>query len=644
MPFNIVGGVTQRYYYTLPNSLDLITTSPTRDDIYKFLSQIPYKKFPEFVLDILTMVEGHSPVDVTDGPGDQKQDILTITPQGERCLTQCKHTEKLGSTYAGDEADRMVAACLRKDCKVAFFVTNGDLTPPTKTFFTDNEYNRGLPAASGVIFSMDYWNGAKIWEKIKNCSDILNKWFSGMGQTSALKSFQFDVTIQKLPYKNQFVNGSSYDEIIALLLGKSIITRIGDTDDYSAQLTSGIIVEISPWYQFSGQLDINYMLPDDLLAFLHQPMYALRIKATVAGEKFDPEAVRDEIIASLFSFSLPKLEDSQWWHITAGKCHSFVFIHDIGQPRELKLCSAKTYIQVGTLSVKSELEYCSLKEADFKPVKDEDGDEVDLWEHSSGIKVYQMFDQKLDPVEVYKYQYEQLGRLNGLKASDFYAAEGIEPSLSMRIRKILPASWIALTQDSGNVLLWGVTDDSDINFVHKKLEVIGVKVLRVKDEDRDHLLASVANNLPPTISAFISEMQILSFPVSLQKRILACIIELPIPVPMDEHIAMRLLNYKFAIEDYFGFSNMGEQTEIKSHTSELPSLLYDLFTVRGKLMLDIGIRSNPLKIFIRFKDYHLVPSNDYALICIDEVQKILSDIHRVVTGESINSVGYFVRS
>ena len=63
-----------------------------REGIFKYLSQIGYDKFPEFVLDILIKIEGHSPIDVTDGQGDEKQDIITLNPSGERCLTQCKHT------------------------------------------------------------------------------------------------------------------------------------------------------------------------------------------------------------------------------------------------------------------------------------------------------------------------------------------------------------------------------------------------------------------------------------------------------------------------------------------------------------------------------------------------------------------------
>ena len=51
MKYNIVAGVSQQFYHSIPSDLDLIQTSPTRDGVFQMLSQIPYDKFPEFILD-----------------------------------------------------------------------------------------------------------------------------------------------------------------------------------------------------------------------------------------------------------------------------------------------------------------------------------------------------------------------------------------------------------------------------------------------------------------------------------------------------------------------------------------------------------------------------------------------------------------
>jgi hypothetical protein len=119
MLYQQVGGMTPHIYHTLPDSIDEISTDPLKENIFKMLSQISYDEFPEFVKDVLVKVEGHRLFDITDGVGDEKQDILTFDKDGKRCLTQCKHTINHESHYNGDEVDLMVVACMRKNCSHA---------------------------------------------------------------------------------------------------------------------------------------------------------------------------------------------------------------------------------------------------------------------------------------------------------------------------------------------------------------------------------------------------------------------------------------------------------------------------------------------------------------------------------------------
>lgn len=140
----IVGGMTQQFYHTIPDDKDFIITSPKKESIFEFLSQIGFDKFPEFIKDILVKIEKHTIIDITDGPGDEKQDILTTTPEGHRCLIQCKHSINISSHYSGDELDRIVSACLRKNCKHAIFVTNTDLTPQAKKICNRQRVSKGV--------------------------------------------------------------------------------------------------------------------------------------------------------------------------------------------------------------------------------------------------------------------------------------------------------------------------------------------------------------------------------------------------------------------------------------------------------------------------------------------------------------------
>jgi len=66
---------------------------PKRDAIKDLMAQLPSSEFPELVEQILVENFLHKRGDITDGTGDENRDIHTLTPTGERHLTQCRHTQ-----------------------------------------------------------------------------------------------------------------------------------------------------------------------------------------------------------------------------------------------------------------------------------------------------------------------------------------------------------------------------------------------------------------------------------------------------------------------------------------------------------------------------------------------------------------------
>ena len=139
----ILRATALEYYHSIPSELDLVTISPEQNAIFQYLSAVHPDAFQYFVADVLVLVERHHLIDVTGGPGDEKQDILTQTPDGLRQLTQCKHTVNFMEKSSGDDLDQLFAAAFRKDCQSALYVTNGELTPQAKRYVTDHEYLRG---------------------------------------------------------------------------------------------------------------------------------------------------------------------------------------------------------------------------------------------------------------------------------------------------------------------------------------------------------------------------------------------------------------------------------------------------------------------------------------------------------------------
>lgn len=633
MSYKIISGTTQHFYHTIPSELDLITTTPTREGIFKYLSQIGYDKFPEFILDILIKVEGHSPLDVTDGQGDEKQDILTINPKGERCLTQCKHTVDYKSHYNGDDLDLLVVACIRKACKQAIFVTNADLTPQGKKYVNDSEYNRGFenPADCPII---DYWNGFKIWDRIKNNKDIINKWFSGLGQVHGLRSFKFDLTIQELPFKKNLDHeGDSFDAILKLLSGKPWITETTLGFEYKANISKNYEVNIKKWFQFTGGLDINYLPPNQDISFLNQPAYALTIEVNINSsiDKYSPSEVRDEIVNKIANDVLNNDSIANWWHLTSSQIRSIIYLHDISEPREIQLTQAATFVKTNHKSTTNELNYCSLLESQFDL---SENDEDSIWTHKkTEIKVVQMFEQLINPVEQYNHQLIQYKRLDSIKTHNFYAIENIDSSMLMRIRRILNHEWVVLQHNQNN-LIWGVPpDDSpkEVELINKKLELLNLKILNVKKEDIQYMLENVQKDIAPSTWMIISELKNLSFPILLNKRTFWLSKELPLKSSIDIEKAMAILKYKYTLENENGFDHLQGKSEMKLNSSELRELLFDFFTFRGNIMLDIAIYNEPISINVRFYQESTESSQDLAIKFIDEFLKIYDDINQLIS-------------
>ncbi len=240
---SILSATTQHWYHLVEGEEERAKLTPQRDAILAILAQIPYDKFPELVEDLLVEAEGHIRVDVTDGPGDEKQDILTKTKAGERHLTQCKHTTKHTEKSSGDGLDVLFGACHRKNCRHGLYVTNGELTPQAKRYITDDEFRR---LASGAL-ELDYWDAKRIWERIERSPNVLKKWFGGMVQADGLRLFYFDIVVQNCPRS-------------ILLCAHQMIDYLGDPGQIGAPDLKYTVEES---VKADAQIDVPYVVSEE---------------------------------------------------------------------------------------------------------------------------------------------------------------------------------------------------------------------------------------------------------------------------------------------------------------------------------------------------------------------------------------------
>ena len=529
--------------------------------------------------------------------------------------------------------DFLVAACLRKNCKQAIFVTNSDLTPQGKKYINDEEYNRGF-ANPVDCPSIDYWNGFKIWDRIKGNQDIINKWFSGLGQVHGLRSFKFDLTIQELPFqKGLSQECDSFEAILELLSEKTWITEKTQGLEYIAKVSKNYDVSIKKWFQFTGGLDINYLLPNQDISFLNQPVYALTVEVNINSntDKYSPTEIRNEIVNKIADEVLTNSADKKWWHITSSQTRTIIYLHDISEPREIQLTQATTFVKTNNNPASNELDYCSLEGSDFSLQEKEEDDEI--WIHNNTeIQVVQMFEQQINPIEQYNRQLIQYGQLHEIKSYNFYAIENIDSSLLMRIRRILNHEWIAI-QYNENTIIWGVPPDFNqkgLEIINKKLELLNLEVLQVRDEDVPNILDNVQKEIAPSTWMFTSELKTVSYPILLNRRIFWLSKKLPLKFKIDVDKAMKLLEYKYSIENEFGFDNLAGKKEMKLNSSELRELLFDFFTFRGNRMLDIAIYNDTISINVRFKEDSTEPSQLLASKYIDDFLKIYDEIDKLL--------------
>src|SRR6056297_1348588 len=213
----IVQHLTKIYYHNIPHEYDFaeelqeiqnlrsghpVTESetpsksllPHRDAITDLMAQLPASDFPELIEQILIENHNHTRGDITDGSGDQSRDIHTITPNGEKHLTQCRHTENpYKSNLDRHDLDELWSATGRLQYDKGLLVTNADMTTPAKANYVNGDYEREWYPELKV------WNDRDLWDEIRDNQNLLNRWFSGLAQLHSVKRFSFRALPVRMP-------------------------------------------------------------------------------------------------------------------------------------------------------------------------------------------------------------------------------------------------------------------------------------------------------------------------------------------------------------------------------------------------------------------------------------------------------------
>ena len=636
----ILQAFTEQYYHTVPGELKKITLTPEREAIFKHIAQIGSTKFPEFILDILTHVDGHKSIDITDGPGDEKQDILTVTPSGERQLTQCKHTINYKNKYTGNELDVLFAACCRKNCKKGILVTNSDLTPQAKRYVTDREFARGWRGNHANLPEIDYWNNNRIWERIATNDAILNKWFSGMGQTHGLRQFSFHLIVQNLPSGD--VQRIKCEEIFVSLKNKVPITQIDKSNSYEIILNEELSFIIGDSFHSDLDIGLNYIPTEKEHGLVNIPLWSIAIQVKVANTvgQYSSSTYRDMVVKFLGSNALPILTKNDWRHFIATTPKAFIFLQDMVLPKIISVSEAESYLRVEDFPVTLEREWVFLKEKDgYQRLSD--GENADLeWLHvDSEIKVALLLEQRIHPIRAYEYRIHQIQLLKKISNYNFRAVSNADQEVVDRIRRTVDPKWIVLLS-SNNDLFWAFPPTEKAENILKCDKILqrqGIVVKIVADEDRSELLKMIDIDSPLSSWGFSGNENDLTIPIWLNKRIYWLSKEVKIeksPQSLDTWI--ELFKFKASYENQHGFNFMQGKEESTVASEEIQGFLFDLTSIRGRRMLDFVISNNKVFVNLRIREVTVESSASLIPAYIEEMNDILKGIFNILTVQRTN--------
>jgi Restriction endonuclease len=597
----ILKATSLEYFHPLPSDLQLLTVSAEQAAIFQSLSAVQPDRFQEFVADVLVIVEKHRLIDITGGPGDEKQDILTAAPDGKRQLTQCKHTATPGSKVNGDELDLMVPAALRKNCKHALFVTNGDLTAQAKRYINDREYKRYEGMDQSLLPEVLYWNGRALWEKIATNSEILNKWFSGAAQVHGLRTVLLQLVATSMP-----------DRSIQELEEQSVATA------FKAQ---GIPFEISSESWFSSLRAVPGIagkLP------LDAAVYALRVqlRSTVPSGAFPI----DDAIANLASAALSTLEHTAgWFHLFVSAPVAVFFVHDLHRPVLAEVGTPRTMIKVND-EIEEELTWAFDPGHGFVPKDDED--ELS-WTHTvSGAEWSAYATQPVGPNEAYAAVLRQRQLIQSASKMQFWRFEFSRRTLEL-LQSVTNVKDM-IFQEGGHHLLVAMSVESGGNTSTLLASYCSRNRLayEILDEDAAARVLSSVEEMPQYSNKTINKRHEIEPPVALTERFFTLGLKKTFPngTPQLE----RLLAYKWEYEAKWGFDALqGEQTK-KVGSEELLGLLFEFATIRGPQMLDLGVSNGEILIFLRRVTSTTERASAIASSLMVDMQRITRDLESLV--------------
>jgi hypothetical protein len=583
------------------------------------------------VVDLLIQVKGHTLIDRTDGPADEKQDILTLDAAGKRHLTQCKHTIHYEKKTNGDELDLLFGACHRKNCHTGLYVTNADLTPQAKRYVTDAEYLRLGQATDTFAPRIDYWNAQRIWDQVAQSNAILNKWFSGMAQAHALRKFFFDVVATRMP---DGAPCEQHAEDFAQLFAYTCAMTPAANGSFDVQLDPTLLINLSNWFRGAGELGVPFLPPTDHPWIPNALLRTVRVQASLSESvgAYQVATYRDRIAKALAAL-LPDAGSHTWSHLVVTAPQAFVFLQDIAKSALVAIEEPETFVRIGAAEAAAERLWACQPGADYSRAPTDEDDDLSWLYRGAAITLRIFISQPIHPMQSYELQLRQERIVQQLHDHTFRALEHADAAVTETVRRLVDPQWFVLQSTRGE-LFWTYPPDANPRQIEKLESALlrqNVEVLAVKDEDLASLLRQV--QAPQEFGRMIISGEQASFtPLKLNERMFWIAEEFNLAqCPTSEQV-LEVLKYKLTYESQHGFDAFGEAGEHTIASEEMPRLLCDLASMRGRRMIDVHLGKTKLQLNVRFQEAVLQDAAQLALHYAEEFKSVRAAILERLSG------------
>ncbi len=130
--------------------------------------QIDWRSLMRLTQDIL-YIRNHTGIRITNGPGDGKRDLHSLSALGESHLAQCKFHQDSDKTCSSDELGELPLAMIKLGYTNGLFVTNARISPQGKREYLDNYRNLNL----------EFFDGDTLVLEIMRSPLLKSLWFDG---------------------------------------------------------------------------------------------------------------------------------------------------------------------------------------------------------------------------------------------------------------------------------------------------------------------------------------------------------------------------------------------------------------------------------------------------------------------------------